>query len=389
MTPYYADDWLTVYQGDCREVMRSLGSESVHCVVTSPPYWGLRDYGTTGQLGLEPTPEEYVANLVDVFREVRRVLRADGTVWLNLGDSYYRDPKRGDQENGGHAGLSTGRTAAGAMQRRASGLMAEKNLVGIPWRVALALQADGWILRCDVIWNKPALMPSSVRDRPTRSHEYLFLLTRTGRYWYDADAISEPAADSTLARWRQNVGGQDGSSRVPGKTNGTMRAAGGPHRPQAIRAAQLAADAGLTEAHFAAVRSVGITDTGKATQTQDGTGRNRPEVQALADEAKAALGGYYREFLTADRRNARSVWTIPVQGYEGAHLATFPEALVEPCIKAGCPHDGTVLDPFAGTGTTGRVAQRLSRRAVLIDLNADYLIQAMNRNRDIPLGLVS
>jgi DNA modification methylase len=376
MTPFYADDWLKVYGGDCREVMRSMEPESVHCVVTSPPYWGLRDYGNAAQLGLEPTPEEYVANMVDVFREVRRVLRSDGTVWLNLGDSYYRDPKRGDQEKGGHAGLSTGKTAAGA----------EKNLVGVPWRVALALQEDGWILRCDVIWNKPSLMPSSVRDRPTRSHEYVFLLTRSPRYWYDADAIAEPAADSTMARWRQNVAAQAGSERAPGKTNGTMRAVGGPHRPQAIRAAQLASEAGLTEAHFAAIRSVGITDTGKAT-IQTGTGKNRPEVQALADEAKVALGGYYREFLTADTRNARTVWTIANDGYDGDHYAVFPEALPEKCILAGCPPDGTVLDPFAGSGTTGKVANRHSRRAVLIDLNPDYLAQAMTRNRDIPLGL--
>lgn len=386
MTPYWSDEHLTLYGGDCREVLASLPAESVNCVVTSPPYWGLRDYGVAGQLGLEPTPEAYVEAMVGVFREVRRVLRRDGTLWLNLGDSYYRDPARGNQEDGGHAGLSTARTAASAMQSRARGLMPEKNLVGIPWRVALALQADGWILRCDVIWNKPALMPSSVRDRPTRSHEYVFLLTRSPRYWYDADAIAEPVADSSIAHWRQNVDDQAGSGRAPGKTNGRMRAVGGTRRPQAIRAAHLAVEAGLTEDHIAAIRAVGITDTGKA-RVQTGTGRNRADVQALADEAKEALGGYYREFLTADTRNARSVWTIPVEGYDGDHLAVFPRKLVEPCVKAGCPAGGTVLDPFAGSGTTLLVAQALGRKAVGIDLNPDYLAQALARNAQAPLGL--
>jgi DNA modification methylase len=451
MTPYYADPWLTVYEGDCRAVLASLPAESVHTVVTSPPYWGLRDYGTAtwsggdaacdhrldadtahrqnaarstlgggkatqiaaaegrhhcrcgatrvdSQLGLEPTPEEYVANMVAVFREVRRVLRADGTLWLNLGDSY-ASAQAGATDGTVYARrqgefLTSQAAAHGATHaaRNRNGTpvpsgLKPKDLVGIPWRVAFALQADGWYLRSDIIWAKPNPMPESVTDRPTKAHEYLFLLSKSPRYYYDADAIAEQAADTSIARWRQNVDDQAGSDRVPGKTNGTMRAVGGKYRAQARRAVELAHQAGLTEAHIAAIRAVGITDAGKAQMTQDGFGRNDPDVQALAAEAKAALGGYFREFLIAEDRNARTVWTIPTSPYKAKHFATFPPELPERCIKAGCPELGTVLDPFAGSGTTGMVAQSLSRRAVLIDLNGEYLTQAMARNRDIPLGL--
>ena len=411
--PYYADDWLTVHQGDARTVLATMPAESVHCVVTSPPYWGLRDYGTAtwaggeaecdhrgadhsrndttnashgtfigtrgtqpakqrsviqrdtcgkcgatridSQLGLEPTPDEYVANMVEVFREVRRVLRDDGTLWLNLGDSY--------ANTGGMTGGTSGKDGSakraarmfeGGYRPLSSGLK-PKDLVGIPWRVAFALQADGWYLRSDIIWSKPNPMPESVTDRPTKSHEYVFLLSKSARYYFDADAVRE---------------GQESAVAT---------------RAQMTRALDLAAAAGLTHAHLAAIRSVGITDVGKATVTQNGRGKNDPKVQALADEAKAVLGGYYREFLVPSNRNSRSVWTIATQPYPGAHFAVFPRKLVEPCIKAGCPEGGTVLDPFAGSGTTGLVAQALSRRAVLIDLNGDYLAQALRRNQQIPL----
>jgi hypothetical protein len=189
VTPYYADPWLTVYEGDCRVVLASLPAESVHTVLTSPPYWGLRDYGSPGQLGLEPTPEEYVANMVAVFREVRRVLRADGTLWLNLGDSYANDTKWGGSSGGKHVAALHGQTGIGR-QKVTTGLKA-KDLVGIPWRVAFALQADGWYLRSDIIWAKPNPMPESVTDRPTKAHEYLFLLSKSARYYYDADAVRE------------------------------------------------------------------------------------------------------------------------------------------------------------------------------------------------------
>jgi DNA modification methylase len=496
MTPYYQDDWLTVMLGDCREVMASMEPESVHCVVTSPPYWGLRDYGTatwtggdeacdhlgpprmsdkTGlshpelksreqilaepsrlvpqpyknicgkcgatrvdsQLGLEPTPEAYVESMVAVFREVRRVLRSDGTVWLNLGDSYASSNPTGrrDADRRGEAGTFTD---GEWLERQASGGgghvkplptgLKPKDLVGIPWRVAFALQADGWYLRSDIIWAKPNPMPESVTDRPTKAHEYLFLLSKSPRYYYDADAVREAYSEKTW--FYDHV--------EPTKAAGTVG-------------------------------------------NNNGTGKSTLGIR----EANAKSG-----------RNLRSVWTIATQPYPGAHFATFPQALVEPCIKAGtsekgvcpecgapwervvertnatrrgdgapsvaarlsgglavgsanhmgspevettgwkppyvapseidrygtgqagvhrkvggqyqkwldehpkqtvgwngpCKHEGdpvpaTVLDPFAGSGTTGLVAQRLSRRAVLIDLNGEYLEQVMDRNRDIPLGL--
>jgi DNA modification methylase len=388
MTPYYQDDWLTVMLGDCRQVMAQMEPESVHCVVTSPPYWGLRDYGQDGQLGLEPTPEAYVESMVAVFREVRRVLRSDGTVWLNLGDSYAASNVSGPQ---GTTGERASRTfTARTTPRMAAGLK-PKDLVGIPWRVAFAFQADGWYLRSDVIWAKPNPMPESVTDRPTKSHEYLFLLSKSPRYYYDADAVRE-AGTMHPVDWND-----DGTEKRTSHKRGDFAGKNG----------------------------------------------NTPGKEAFR--------------TISATRNLRSVWTIATQPYPGAHFATFPQALVEPCIKAGtsekgvcpecwapwervversntepqragdwkatgeahrndidrkggfytvttatgwqptcrCEHDGggwvpvpaTVLDPFAGSGTTGLVAQRLSRRAVLIDLNGEYLEQVMDRNRDIPLGL--
>jgi DNA modification methylase len=413
VTPFWSDDHLTLYGGDCRAVLAELPAESVHCVVTSPPYWGLRDYGTASwdggdeacdherarkaignspsakstlttnngkgpqpgdkfsagsqsgfgqscpcgarridsQLGLEPTPEAYVENMVAVFREVRRVLRADGTLWLNLGDSF-----------------------------------GDKQLQGIPWRVAFALQADGWYLRSDIIWSKPNPMPESVTDRPTKAHEYLFLLSKSPRYYFDADAVRE--ADAGLPSGNGFAGRQGG-------------------------ARQSAVDGG---------------------------------------------NGTAERFTPGAGRNLRSVWTIATEPYPGAHFATFPRKLVEPCVKAGtsergvCPECGApwvrvverervalqatyngaikteqdmtpngvrwggsgvpsrldvtttgwrsscahtaepvpavVLDPFAGSGTALLVAQALGRRGVGIDLNPDYLKQALARNAQTPLGLV-
>ena len=319
MSVHYADDWLTVHQGDCREVMAGMEPESVHCVVTSPPYWGLRDYGEAGQLGLEPTPEAYVANMVAVFREVRRVLRKDGTVWLNLGDSYVSNASDQVPQTKSHKGSGL----AGPNRNGRTGLK-PKDLVGIPWRVAFALQADGWYLRSDIIWAKPNPMPESVTDRPTKAHEYLFLLTKSARYFYDAEAVAEPLMDSSVLRLSQpNLDQQEGSWRV------------------------------LVNGHNAS-HGVGLS----------------------------------HDLYSGPTRNLRSVWTIATQPYPGAHFATFPEALVEPCVKAGCPEGGTVLDPFGGSGTTARVANRLSRKAVLIDLSTDYLDQAMVRNAQSPMGLV-
>jgi len=294
------DPRYTIIPGDCVESMRSMVDRSVHCCITSPPYWALRDYGNDGQIGLESSPDQYVAAMVAVFAEVRRVLRDDGTLWLNLGDSYA----------GGVIGMTgtakqasnTGATMATGISKAGSGLK-PKNLIGIPWRVALALQADGWILRSDIIWHKPNPMPESVTDRPTKAHEYLFLLSKRARYYYDSDAISEPHGSNWLAK------------RKPYRIKGNNDRNDGGQPPQSAR----------------------------------------------------------------DRRNKRSVWTIPTRPYGGAHFATFPVKLIEPCALAGCPVGGLILDPFGGSGTTAIVALNNQRRAVLCELSADYIAIAHER----------
>jgi DNA modification methylase len=389
-----------ILQGDCRVVLAELPEASVHCCVTSPPYFGLRDYGVAGQIGLEPTPDEFVAELVAVFREVRRVLRDDGTLWLNLGDSYagsWGAQSRGGPPSSsstlmgnGHvggdpklAGLSAIQIAAHPKGTRTGSIPAgsglkPKDLIGIPWRVAFALQADGWYLRQDIIWSKPNPMPESVRDRCTKAHEYLFLLSKSERYYFDSNAIAEPSCgDPDAPRNRWDTKTYEVPGQKPQKRTG---------RAQRARAEELAAQHGLTAEHLAAIRAVGITDVGKARVTQDGTGKNDLAVQALADEAKAVLGGYYREFLIAETRNKRSVWTVATEAFKEAHFATFPPALIEPCIAAGCHEGGTVLDPFGGAGTTGLVADRLQRSAVLIELNPAYADMARGRiHGDAPL----
>ena len=263
----------TILLGDAAEQLRTLGADSVHCCVTSPPYFGLRDYGVPGQIGQEAAPEEYINRLVEAFREVRRVLRPDGTLWLNIGDSYQN-----------------------------------KNLMGIPWALAFALRVDGWYLRQDIIWHKPRCIPESIRDRCTRSHEYIFLPSKSGRCFFDADGIKEPVADSTKVRMAQDIEHQAGSFRQPNKTNGPLKPGG------------------------------------------DGVARNR-----------------------------RSVWSICPAYFKGAHFAVFPEKLAEPCVLAGCPEGGTVLDPFAGSGTTGVVAKRLRRNFTGIELNPEYREMALAR----------
>ena len=369
-----------ILQGDSTEVMRGMEPESVHCVVTSPPYWSLRDYGVHGAYGLEPTLDEYIERMVEVFREVWRVLRKDGTCWLNMGDCFASDAPRGSF--GDQGDLSTGAHGELVPKRNWSGLgLKPKDLVGMPWRVAFALQADGWWLRSDIVWHKPNPMPESVRDRPTRAHEYVFLLSKSAKYFYDADAIREPAAPSTH-------GGGDGER----------------HRPI------------------------------------DGNGFNDKRF------------GTWHETYVATTASKRTVWSIATQPYSGAHFATFPEKLVEPCILAGtsergvcgvtgdpwervtertgsphdaqtesqyetgsaanrlalarqaarergeeyfqhvttlgwqptCDHDSEpvpalVLDPFCGSGTTGVVALRHGRSFIGIELNPEYIELARRR----------
>lgn len=350
--------------GDALERLRELPDESAHTVVTSPPYWGLRDYGVAGQIGLEQTVGEYVETLVSVFREVRRVLRPDGTLWLNLGDTYNNADKwgGGGANTGKHTRKPNGEIASWeAVRRRWSHCgLKPKDLVGVPWRVAFALQADGWYLRQDIIWAKPNPMPESVRDRCTKAHEYLFLLSKSERYYFDQEAILEPAAPASVERLSQpTLDQQQGSVRVPGKLNGPMKAVcRAPH--------------GRTDADYARMNARQDGLHGKIGRTA-GERRTKAGLMAVADKPWI-------------RRNRRSVWTVTTQPFSEAHFATFPPALIEPCILAGCPVGGTVLDPFGGSGTTGLVANRLDRDAVLIELNPEYAEMAERRLRaDAPL----
>lgn len=320
--------------GDARARLRDLPDASVHCVVTSPPYWGLRDYGVVGQLGMEATYQEHVATIADLFDDVRRVLRPDGTLWLNYGDSYATSVNGRSAANTKAAGKDD-RTFRDKPFSTVQGVLKPKDLCGIPWRVAFALQDRGWYLRQDIIWSKPNPMPESVTDRCTKAHEYLFMLSKSARYYYDAEAIKEPMSLSSVDRLSQDVEAQRGSDRVPGKTNGTMKA-------------------------------VGRVDK------QRGHGRRHAGFNERWDAMEKAE-------QCSGMRNKRSVWTVATQPFSEAHFATFPPALIEPCIKAGCPTGGTVLDPFGGAGTTGLVADRLGRDAILIELNPEYAAMCQAR----------
>ena len=301
-----------LYQGDALETMKQMEDESINCCVTSPPYWGLRDYGVDGQLGLEKTPEEYVAKMVEVFREVKRVLRKDGTLWLNLGDSYVTSHAVGTKDD--DTGWKYGAISKG-YQARAGGVgngRKPKDLVGIPWMVAFALRADGWYLRQDIIWHKPNPMPESVKDRCTKAHEYIFLLSKSSKYYYDADSIREPLSEQRAKQAGKLVDpGNDAKKRKKQIEHDKKRGSGG---------------------HF------------------DG---HKWRMNPLG-------------------RNKRSVWTVATKPFPEAHFAVFPPELPEICIKAGCPEGGLVLDPFAGAGTTLYVAEQLGRNSIGIELNPDY-----------------
>jgi DNA modification methylase len=323
-----------ILKGDCRDVLKTLPDESVHCVVTSPPYWGLRDYGVGGQIGLEESPAAWLDAMLDVFQEVHRVLRGDGTAWVNMGDSYATGTTsdRKPTAQGKH-GYWENPAVNKRIDGRAYGLK-PKDLVGVPWMLAFALRAQGWYLRQDIIWAKPNPMPESVTDRCTKAHEYIFLLSKSERYYFDQDAILEPVSPNTHARVSQDVAAQIGSERAHagGKTNGNMKAV---------------------------VRSPKITAEGS------GIKNNQSFIDAVA--------------LQVTERNKRSVWTVTTQGFKEAHFATFPTELIVPCILAGCPTGGTVLDPFGGAGTTGLVADRHHRSAILIELNPEYAAMAKRR----------
>lgn len=352
-----------ILQGDCREVLKRLPAGSANCCVTSPPYFGLRDYGVKGQIGLEKSIDAYVTELVAVFCQVRRVLEDDGTLWLNLGDSYNAAGRTG---HGTREGCKQGTNRASAegldnCRVTAHGLK-PKDLIGIPWRVAFALQADGWYLRQDIIWSKPNPMPESVTDRCTKAHEYVFLLSKRERYYFDQEAILEPCSPNTHDRLSQDVQNQIGSTRVPGKTNGNMKAVG----RKSWKGSEF--HTGKTGEH-----QLGRSQSNR--KYDPGTGnKNNPSF----DAAMAIM---------PENRNKRSVWTVTTQPYKGAHFATFPPKLITPMILAGCPVGGTVLDPFGGSGTTGEVAESCGRNSILIELNPAYIELQKQRTAQMGLGL--
>lgn len=313
---------LKIIHGDCRTELAKLADASINCCVTSPPYYGLRNYNCDGQIGLEKTPDEYVAELVAIFRDVRRTLRDDGTLWVNIGDSYYNYRPGKGQALVKQSVSKTDQDLPTECARRGNRFdgIKEKDLIGIPWMLAFALRADGWYLRSEIIWHKPNPMPESVEDRPTKAHEQIFLLSKSQSYYYDGDAIAEPLQESSVKRNQTGWAGNEHRGYVNGPQNHMSKYLG-------------------------------------------------------SDDAKAAT-----------HRNRRSVWTVATKPYNEAHFATFPPALIKPCILAGCPAGGVVLDPFGGSGTTGKVALELGRSAVLIELNPDYLKLIEKRSKvNLPL----
>lgn len=348
---------VTIRHGDCREVLRTMPDESVHCIVTSPPYWGLRDYGVDGQIGLEQSMHDHIAILVDLFREARRVLRKDGTFWLNYGDAYSGGGRGGNPGGSQHQkqASNVGSLSVRSIQRNP---LKPKDRMMLPARLAIALCEDGWWLRDEIIWHKPNPMPSSVRDRTTPAHEMIYLLSKSARYHWDFQAMQEAASQNTHAR---TVGKYSGVNidhvpvsrkiKVPGAWDLGAGAHGTIHR------------GGRTSATYADMPGV--------------TPKSAPEDSLV--KAKGSFHATTTEVLPF--RNKRSVWTIASAAFAEAHFATFPPALIEPCILAGCPAGGVVLDPFGGSGTTGLVADRLGRDAILIELNPEYAAIADRRIR--------
>lgn len=341
-----------ILHGDALTRLKELPDNSVHCCVTSPPYWGLRDYGVIGQLGMEKTPEEYISNMVAVFREVKRVLRNDGTLWVNIGDSYWGGKGKSAQA---WSTEHTDRETINGNQHQISGKgqtrpsdgkhksIKPKDLVGIPWMLAFALRSDGWYLRQDIIWSKPNPMPESVTDRCTKSHEYIFMLSKSSKYYYDAEAIKTEAKESTIKRLSQDIDNQKGSTRVPGKTNGNMKA---------------------------------VIKTDK----QRGHSRKHAGFNERWDNMSST------EQMSMGA-NKRSVWEVATKPFSEAHFATFPEELIVDCIKAGCPIDETILDPFFGAGTTGLVARKLGRNYIGIELNEKYIKEIAEPRLKRELGM--
>ena len=306
---------MTILHGDSLEMLKTIPSSTVDCCITSPPYYALRDYGVDGQIGLEETPEEYVQKLVAVFRQVKRVLKDDGTLWVNVGDSYATGT-RADRQQSKNPGVGANRIEAqnGVARIGTPAGCKTKDLIGIPWMLAFALREDGWYLRQDIIWHKPNPMPESVRDRCTKSHEYIFLLSKSRKYYYDYKAIQEPTTTYDSNIRNRDIGKMN---KTPGHTH------------------------------------------------MNGLKHNMYKV-----------------------RNKRDVWSVPVRPFKGAHFATFPEELIKPCVLAGSKENGTVLDPFFGSGTTGVVATKFNRDFIGIELNSDYIGIAKRRLESVQTEMV-
>ncbi len=407
--PVYSHSGISLFHGDVIELLRNLPPESVHSIITSPPYWGLREYKSfgvpitpvvwsgdpghehlwgepitvnatnhtdkrrwnhtrngrgeeqplekqvawlrtdvdqgrfcecgawRGSLGLEPTPELFADHIVDVFREVRRVLRGDGTLWLNLGDSYANDRKWGGKSGSKNASSDAG----GYPRHKMSTGLKGKDLVGIPRRVAFALQADGWYLRSDIIWVKPAPMPESVTDRPTRSHEYIFLLTKSEHYYYDHEAIKEPSVAD-----HGSGNGYKRESRLTYTDAKGPRGSDEPWKPKGKN----------------------------STQDKQASGRRITE-----NVARARAEGGTHDSPFGDTRNKRDVWTVNTEPFPEAHFAVFPVDLILPCVLAGCPAGGTILDPFSGAGTTALVAKENGRKCIGFEMSEEYLQISIRR----------
>lgn len=392
-------DLTDIYRGDAEEILRTMPDGSFDCCVTSPPYWGLRDYGCDGQIGLESSPDEYVSRIVRVFQEVRRVLRDDGTLWLNLGDCYATGvgkvgacPGGGEQCEKWKAGYrgnhkddpKRSRVAAqmGTMtqpNRMPQDGLKPKDLVGIPWMVAFALRADGWYLRSDIIWAKRNCLPESVTDRPTKSHEYIFLLAKSRRYYYNADAIREPQECSDKRAGRNSSCLTDKSTR-PRKG---LRS----QDPERFGLTRGMANQPCTHEGGKNKRDVwmdGNPITSGKWSAEDAQSSGRRIVENVKI-ARANGGDHDSPF--GDSRNKRDVWHVATHPFPDAHFATFPPALVVPCVLAGCRPGGVVLDPFAGSGTVGVVALQNGRRFAGIDVNEKYVEMIRKRLGNIQMGL--
>ena len=333
-------------------LLKSISDESVRTCITSPPYWGLRDYGVAGQMGLEKTPDLFVHRMVELFREVRRCLASDGTLWVNMGDSYCSSGGTGHQGKHGDRNNRT-HTQRNLLGNTAQNGLKAKDLVGVPWMLALALRSDGWYLRQDIIWSKPNPMPESVSDRCTKAHEYIFLLSKSPKYYFDQDAIKEPCSENTHARMEREKPENEGSLRA----NDGLRRDGRPMRPV------------LAGVGPKARKIPSGWDTGPGDHRAL-KGNYKPKQNESFAAATAGL---------TTHRNKRSVWTVGSFPFSEAHFATYPPDLIEPCILAGSARGDLVLDPFCGSGTTGMVALRHGRNFLGLELNPEYIEIARSR----------